>query len=278
MRNGHPSNSLMVVLNNFSSKLDKLICTLQTPEVPLGFSGSEVELIPNNNTGFYDQITYTWVNGVLQPLVTVPTTYPLVSNNSYDFEIGCSSVDGRTVIAYFEVNSSGVQPTILYEADGTTLVSDGSVLEKCTGITYDRELTEVCVDGFTWTKVRIFDTSTTTANLVSTFWIDNNETIQPAPVASLINNANCVPVLTQSISEAYADDLTTLLAGTSFVIYKPICCKIQVITTIGSFTLDEKIEVYSTADFNSSFFITQINVLSGNCPLEKIKVISNKTK
>ena len=55
---------------------------------------SEVELIPNNTTGVYDQITYSWINGVAQPPVTVPTLYPIAQQVTKDVEYLPNNITG----------------------------------------------------------------------------------------------------------------------------------------------------------------------------------------
>jgi hypothetical protein len=81
-----------------------------------------------------------------------------------------------------------------------------------------------------------------------------------------------------SISDAFGNDLSTLLAGNSFTITKPDCCKIRIVTSIGTFTLRDKETFYSTDNYDKPFTIISVTILEGNCTLDNIHIISNKTK
>jgi hypothetical protein len=78
------------------------------------------------------------------------------------------------------------------------------------------------------------------------------------------------------ISESFADDLATLKPGNNFSITKPSCCVVKVTTNIGSFTLIEGIQHYSTSDFTCVVTIDSVEVVSGSCDLSQIHIISNK--
>jgi hypothetical protein len=77
------------------------------------------------------------------------------------------------------------------------------------------------------------------------------------------------------ISEAFGNDLSTLKAGKSFSITKPACCKIKVTTDIGSFHVLDGIQQYSSSDFTCEVNVTGVEIVSGNCTLDKIHIISN---
>ena len=79
-----------------------------------------------------------------------------------------------------------------------------------------------------------------------------------------------------TISEAFGDDLSTLLPGNNFSITKPACCKIKVTTNIGTFHVVENIQHYSTSDFKCPVTITAVDIISGTCTKDKIHIISNK--
>ena len=92
-----------------------------------------------------------------------------------------------------------------------------------------------------------------------------------------VGNCPCpVEIKNPAISEAFGNDLSTLQAGHNFSITKPSCCKIKVTTSIGSFHVLENIQFYNTSDFECPITITAIEIVSGNCALDKIHVISNK--
>lgn len=78
------------------------------------------------------------------------------------------------------------------------------------------------------------------------------------------------------ICEAFADDLSTLCPGHNFSITKPSCCKIKVTTSVGLFHVLENIQYYSTSDFGCPVSITKVEIVSGECTLDKIHIISNK--
>jgi len=84
-----------------------------------------------------------------------------------------------------------------------------------------------------------------------------------------------VDTCTPTISDAFGDDLSTLLPGTSFVITKPDCCRVQIVTSAGTFTLREKETYYGTTDFNCPITITSVAIISGSCSTQNVHIISN---
>lgn len=99
-----------------------------------------------------------------------------------------------------------------------------------------------------------------------------------APTGTItVGNCPCpVEIKNPAISEAFGNDLSTLQAGHNFSITKPSCCKIKVTTSVGSFHVLENIQFYNTSDFECPITITAVEVISGNCALDKIHIISNK--
>jgi len=195
-----------------------------------------------------------------------------------DVEITCISNDnGLTsttgVIVY---DTSIVPPTETIFLNGIDVSSTYTKVPCApTVVLYDYEKESICVDGNTYTKVFVFDkTGDGSPNLVSIFWLDETDAVVAAPDPTLINNANC-KVCLPTISDAFADDLSTLLPGTSFVITKPDCCKVLVATSAGSFTLREKETYYATTDFKCAVTIDSIVVVSGTCTPDSIHIISN---
>ena len=87
-----------------------------------------------------------------------------------------------------------------------------------------------------------------------------------------------IPDLTKlpSITEAFANDLSTLSEGHNFSITKPACCKIKVNTSIGSFHILSGVQFYSSSDFQNTVTINSIEVVGSNCSLEDVHIISNK--
>lgn len=101
-----------------------------------------------------------------------------------------------------------------------------------------------------------------------------NGILGECPEEHPVNDSACCP----SISEAFADDLSTLLSSHNYVITKPQCCKIKVTTSIGSFHVLENVQSYTTSDFNCLVDITSVEIVSGSCTLDKIQIIGNKLK
>ena len=199
----------------------------------------------------------------------------LAETSSVDPEVVCLSNDGGATIVkgIVEFDTSTIPSTkVIYLFDGS--VATGYEVVPCNAKTFDTEFREVCVDGKTWLQVLVFDKSVSLVAPVQIGWLDETNTVVAAPNPSLINNENC-KVCLPTISDAFADDLSTLLPGTSFTITKPDCCKIQVVTNVGTITLREKETYYSTTDFKCPITITGIIIVSGTCSLADIHIISN---
>ena len=198
------------------------------------------------------------------------------STTTIDPEIVCISNDGGvTTTIGIAVFDTSVNPpiTTLYlngvEAVGYTMIPCNQAMK------YDYEKEDVCVDGQSYKKIYVLDkTGDGTPNLIGILWLDQNDLPVSTPDPTLINNANC-KVCLPTISDAFADDLSTLLPGTSFVITKPDCCKVLVATSAGSFTLREKETYYATTDFKCAVTIDSIVVVSGTCTPDSIHIISN---
>jgi hypothetical protein len=79
-----------------------------------------------------------------------------------------------------------------------------------------------------------------------------------------------------AITEAFGNNLSTLTEGHNFAITKPACCKIKVTTSIGAFHVLDGIQFYSTSDFHNTVTIDSVEIVSGNCTLDNVHIISNK--
>lgn len=110
---------------------------------------------------------------------------PLVvclAGGTVDFEIGCSSVDGRTIVLVSKAEN-GVYTQILVETDAAaTPVTDGSTLVKCGK---DFETSETCFQLISdpdvkFTRVTIINTETKA--IEGTIWIDVSGASIAAPV------------------------------------------------------------------------------------------------
>jgi hypothetical protein len=212
------------------------------------------------------------ISDSLQSLVDLEINEP---TKSYDFELTCSSIDGRLLIQRFDKNTGTLT---LFESDGITAVTDGSNSSNCTPKQYDFEPTEVCVNGEKWTKIFVFDTNLNIPVIISILWLDSNNNIVFPPDPLLVNNEKCNPTCLPLISDCFGNDLSTLQPSHNFSIQKPNCCKIKITTTIGSFMLSKEINQYTTSDFGCLINITSVDILSGNCNLSDIYIIGNKLK
>lgn len=201
------------------------------------------------------------------------------AQNETDVEVVCLSNDGgETIITGWEVFNTNVNPpTSTIWLNGVDVTGNYEIV-PCNNIKYDYEKETICVDGSNWTKWFVWDkTGDGQPNLVSILWLDENDSVVSTPDISLINNSNCINC-NPTVSDAFANDLSTLLPGTSFVITKPDCCRILISTSVGSFTLREKETYYSTTDFECPITIDNIDIISGLCNLDQIHIISNKSK
>jgi hypothetical protein len=184
--------------------------------------------------------------------------------NKNDWEVVCLSNDGGvtivTGIAVFDVLNG--TPTTKYYIDNIEVT--GYTIVSCETSGKDREILSVCVDGKTWT--------------VTVLWLDETDTVVPTPDPLLINNSNCNTVETclPSISEAYGNDLSTLLPSHNFSIQKPDCCVVKVTTNVGVFSVQKGVGFYNTSDFKCPISITGVEILSGSCTLDKVYIIGNK--
>jgi len=193
------------------------------------------------------------------------------TTSSTDPEVVCLSNDGgATVVTGWEVFDTATNPPTSTLYIGGVAVTGYSVV-PCSSTSKDREILQVCVDGKVWTKVVTFE-----GDLPITFlWLDDTDAPVAAPDPLLINNANCVSLCAPTVSDAFADDISTLLPATNFIITKPEYCRVLVTTSVGSFTLREKETYYATTDFNCPVTITDVQIVSGSCTLSDIHIISN---
>lgn len=207
---------------------------------------------------------------------------PTPTSSNQDVEVTCISNDGGTTsvsgVVVYDLTVSPPTETIYLNGVNVT----GTYIKvPCNSNTtlLDYEKKTVCVDGLTYTKVFVFDaTNDGSPNLITVLWLDETDTVIPAPDPLLINNSNCNTVETclPSISEAYGNDLSTLLPSHNFSIQKPDCCVVKVTTNVGIFSVQKGVGFYNTSDFKCLISITGVEILSGNCTLDKVYIIGNK--
>ena len=248
------------VFDGMINRLEKICCKL-----------SEIKdiLTGNNTVNTNSTIVNTCANPV--PVFFCPPEIPKI-----DPEVVCLSNDGGvTIVKGWEVFDVSTNPPTSKLYIGGVEVTGYTVVPCDKPMQYDYEKEVVCVNGLNYTKWYVWDKfGDTLPNLVTILWLDENDAVVAAPDPILINNANC-KVCLPTISDAFANDLSTLLPGTSITITKPDCCRIQVITSAGTITLREKETYYSTTDFKCPITITGITIVSGTCSLSDIHIISN---
>ena len=136
--------------------------------------------------------------------------------------------------------------------------SDSELVRRCDPTTGDEILLQ-------------YDVSTTPPTFQSATNITTN-TPYTGAVSALIAcdtpAAACVP----TISSAFANDLSTLLPGTTISIQKPNCCVLRVTTSVGSFLVSKTAVAYSTSEFNCPVTVTGVTVVSGTCDLASVIV------
>ena len=205
----------------------------------------------------------------------------ICTTTNKDYEVVCISNDnGITIVKGVQVFDTAIYPpTFELWLNGVDVTATYTVVPCQSKNRYDYEITKICVDGYTWDKVYVWDKQgDNIPNLVTILWIDNNGNIVSAPDITLIDNINCNEICNPIISDAFADDLSTLSEGNSISITKPSCCELLVTTSIGSFRVIKGIQSYSTDTFNCPIIVNNITILSGNCTLSDVHIISNKIK
>lgn len=81
----------------------------------------------------------------------------------------------------------------------------------------------------------------------------------------------------QTVSSAAGNNLSSLLAGTSFSFLKTGACSIRVTTSVGSFVIPDDATSYCTQVFKTPFTVNAVEVIAGTCDLATITIISNSS-
>ena len=150
--------------------------------------------------------------------VEIVQTKPLIiCKSSVDFEIGCSSVDGRIVVRTYTQDENGVITSQIFEQDGVTPVADGSILVKCE---MDIEDVEFCFQDITDTSIRyrqVLFVNTATNAVVSTIWLDGTGAaiVAPTNIEACIDSAeldliktNWLPICVDGVQWFVAEQST----------------------------------------------------------------------
>ena len=166
--------------------------------------------------------------------VEIVQTRPFVMcKSNIDFEIGCSSIDGRTIVRTYIQNEDGTITSAIFEQDGVTPVADGSILVKCD---IDIEDVEFCFQDITDTTIRyrqVVFVNTATNAVVSTIWIDSTgvaiaapSNIEPCADADEIDLLHtnwltiCVDGVQWYVADKYTYNNITGLEGIPVKVYK----------------------------------------------------------
>ena len=216
----------------------------------------------------------TYVNRLLEDIrenTRLAACGSATTTPEFDVFTLCNPVDGSVVVASVTYSITGVPTTTYYLPTGALYVGPTPV--NCAGGQLESDPQEICVNGNTsliqWV---VKDNGQPTG---AVYYTDLSGTVVGAPGAGTFTFGACPTVCLPTISDAFADDLSTLLPGTSFVITKPDCCKILVTTSAGTFTLREKETYYATTDFKCPITVTGITIVSGTCSSADIHIISN---
>lgn len=131
------------------------------------------------------------------------------STSDIDFEIGCSSINGRVILLIVQPDGLGGLTSGLYETDAYTPVIDGSVLVKCD---IDYESIERCkTDGTNFYKmVTYFNTSSPASNF--TIWLDSNNAIIP-PVVGATDCTNTEGITSRIVCDVCTDSAEFVTDG-----------------------------------------------------------------
>lgn len=211
---------------------------------------------------------------------TADITTPIVDaiNKKKDFEplVLCDISNGEPVIVTYEYDDTGLLVFTQQNPDGTPFLgTPGKCPSKNYGIT-SKEWFCLTATQTNITREDIVDLDTSTP--IASLWRDEIGTVIPAPTAGTFTVGVCtLPIAClPTISEAFGNDLSTLLPSNNFSIQKPTCCKIKITTSVGSFHVLEDIGAYTTSDFDCTITITNVEIVKGNCTLDKIYIIGNK--
>ena len=205
----------------------------------------------------------------------------MCSDDAADFELACG-VDpdtGHTIQTAYKIVAG--QFVVINRWDvvsGLAWTGDAATLESCNGVTQESDPREVCVGGVNLTQWVVMEAGMPTGTV---FYTNNaGQIVEVAPGAEVTLGA--CPVIREielclpTISSAFGNDLSSLLAGQSISIQKNNCCAIKVKTSAGDFIVSKDMTGYSTGDFNCPVTVDSIEILSGTCSLADIVVTTQK--
>lgn len=211
--------------------------------------------------------------------LTCQTPLPVVictDTPKIDPEVVCLSNDGGiTVLKGWEVFDISTNPPTSKLYIGGAEVTGYQVVPCDKQVKYDYEKDNVCVDGNTWTKWYVLDKiDDGLPNVVSIFWLDQNDDPQPSPDPLLINNINC-NVCSPSRESFYGDN-ATLTEFNDIHVDIPPCCEVTIETSDGIITIPAKNTNWIYTE-RWDCFVSGYKV-SSTCDVNNIFTIIKKTK
>lgn len=200
------------------------------------------------------------------------------SDDNSDFELSCG-IDpdtGHTVQTAYKIVNGTFELIKRWDVvTGAEWTGDPATLESCAGTKLESEQELFCDSGVPFLRWYVIEDGMPTGAYVDTDFSGASYTVtNPAAVTK----GECVAACNPTISSAFADDLSTLLPGTSISIQKNNCCSIKVSTSAGDFIVSKDAAGYSTGDFDCEVTVTGVAVLSGTCDLADVIVTTQKRK
>lgn len=97
----------------------------------------------------------------------------------------------------------------------------------------------------------------------------------PVHVKICVEEVEPPPVVPETISSSTGDKPGELDPGRAFTFTKPLCCEVEITTSIGTFILHNGVTSYSTRLYETPFTVDSVTVLSGNCTAASVHIIQN---
>jgi hypothetical protein len=164
----------LIKYDNIQMAIQQILgCCEPTPPPPV-----DVNVL--NCDGSTSAVTYSQAP---MPVEIVQTKPFIICKSSVDFEIGCSSVDGRMLVRSFVQDEDGVITSQVFEQDGVTAVTDGSTLVNCSA--KDIEDVESCFQDITDKSItyrQVVFVETATQTVVASIWLNSKGVAIDAPL------------------------------------------------------------------------------------------------
>lgn len=241
-------------------------CGDQSEPVPVTLEGQDCTGAPVEVTGNKGEITH-----VVQAPGTVFSVKLCEEDRDFELACGVDPATGHQVQTAYKITAGEFVLIKRWDVvTGAEWTGDPATLEGCGGTKLESEQEIFCDGANTFLRWFILKDGQPTGQYVDTDF--SGAAYTPA---GPVSHGECKPQTEQSVSSATADDLSGLLAGTSFSIWKSECCSIRLVTSIGAIVIPKKATAYSTQTFKTPFTVTAVEVVDGTCDLSEITVISN---